>query len=195
MPLHRRRCRSCDHEFPVISHRRWDPKARATTPWHYFTEDHPVWDEEGLTDEQKNALAEGGHLYECPKCFSSDLASIVAVGIGIRLGGEAGVGREYPYFDRTLGMHIKSAQHHRRVQKRMGIRQVDNAMEHVIDEHGRIESENDRHEAAYQEMLRQQADDPEIRQAQDLLARVREDAGPDPVEQVKAQQTFMKRSL
>ena len=57
----------------------------------------------------------------CPSCASVSHERLVAVGQGIQMGGAGGVGKHFPYFDQSLGMHIESAQHRREVCKRMGL--------------------------------------------------------------------------
>jgi hypothetical protein len=51
----------------------------------------------------------------CPGCGGSRIVRLVpeASGRGINLGGEAGVGRHFPYYDRALNTWVRSHQHRR----------------------------------------------------------------------------------
>lgn len=170
---------------------RWDPDLRERRSSE-FAVDHPFL-ESGATGEMKEAAIESGSLLECPECFGIDLEVIIEAGVGVRLGGEAGVGREYPYFDRSLGMRISSARHHREVQRAMGIEQADNAMEASLDEARRRIASNNEAEQQYQKMLRQQASDPDAQRTADLFERVQDEAGSDPRRRREALSDFMRR--
>lgn len=61
----------------------------------------------------------------CPTCGSTEFERLVGGAIGIDLGGEAGVGKLYPYFDRGLMTYVKSAKHRREICKARGLVPVD----------------------------------------------------------------------
>lgn len=94
----------------------------------------------------------------CPRCNNEEFLPVASIGTGIELGGEAGVGRHYPYFDRGLGQPISSAAHRRRVMKKHNLTAVegDFDLERMIsqdqDERNavkdRVKAQQDRYEHA-----------------------------------------------
>jgi hypothetical protein len=61
----------------------------------------------------------------CYHCGSEDHERLVRAGTGVDLGGYAGVGRIYPYFDRALKCHIESAADRKRICAERGLVPVD----------------------------------------------------------------------
>lgn len=61
----------------------------------------------------------------CPACASGAFKRVIGIPLGIELGGEGGVGRGYPYFDRALRCRVSSARHRRQIMKRKGLVAVD----------------------------------------------------------------------
>lgn len=58
-------------------------------------------------------------------CGSANLLALVSGAKAIFTGGEAGHGKIYPYFDRSLRMEIRSHQHHKQVMDRLGLQHVE----------------------------------------------------------------------
>ena len=66
----------------------------------------------------------------CPSCDSDSFTRTIQVGAqGIELGGPAGVGRCYPYYDRSLRMTIQSKQHRQQVCRKAGLIAVDSKVD------------------------------------------------------------------
>lgn len=57
----------------------------------------------------------------CPACDSKEYQGVIKSGTGIKLGGAAGVGRVYPYFDRALGVEVQSDTHRRQLCRERGL--------------------------------------------------------------------------
>jgi len=79
---------------------------------------------DGTELSQDNAVAEDT---SCPSCHSDEKKKILTVGRGIWTGDEAGVGKIYPYYDRSLEMRIHSKAHHDRVMQERGLQHADAA--------------------------------------------------------------------
>lgn len=122
-------------------------------------------------------------LLACPKCGSEVYVPVLALGRGIQLGGEGGVGKHFPYRDRGLGtapdgggIEVQSAAHRRhllRYEQRWSNRQqrwIEKErperlipMEEAPDIDGwvdRDESEREMDEAAYLDYVREMAEGP-----------------------------------
>jgi len=91
----------------------------------------------------------------CPKCAGTEYRSIVALGRGIELGDEAGVGKHYPRYDRGLQCIVKSAAHRRQLCKERGLVPVDGDvnLERSMDEQIEHNTRTERY-AAYQDKLK-----------------------------------------
>jgi len=57
----------------------------------------------------------------CPVCESLDFTQFASIATGVRMGGEAGVGRDFPYFDRGLGMRISNHEQREAEIKKRGL--------------------------------------------------------------------------
>lgn len=53
----------------------------------------------------------------CPGCGASEHEIVIGTATGIQLGGDAGVSKIYPYFDRSLGVEVRSHQHRQWLMK------------------------------------------------------------------------------
>lgn len=152
--------------------------------------EHPVLDNSQLTQAQREKLCSEGYFDCCPSCDSTDRMRLTKAGLGIRLGGAAGQGRLYPYFDRGLGMHIETAAQRDRVMAERGLVPLENDLCPIAATEAR-EAAEDRAEAAYQEQAREDATDSDLMQTQDLYQRVMDEQGGDsPAERKAALQAF-----
>jgi hypothetical protein len=108
----------------------------------------------------------------CPSCGADDYEVVIGLASGIQLGGDAGVGRNFPYFDHALGVEVRSAQHRRWLMQHNadGTRRAvplvptEGGFDPVAD-FEREQAERDRRYAGYLEMLEQEQADPELREA------------------------------
>lgn len=63
---------------------------------------------------------------DCPKCGCPEFQGrLTGPGTGIALGGEAGVGKLYPHWNRNLGCMVNSAAHMRKICEERGLVQID----------------------------------------------------------------------
>ena len=97
-----RGCGSCGRRYEILHHRD-GPGAL----------DQPVGKEDDLS---------------CPGCGGNSYRELIGGGQGIQLGGSAGQGRIYPYYDRGLGhggdgrgVYVESAAHRQRLMKERGL--------------------------------------------------------------------------
>ena len=96
----------------------------------------------------------------CPDCHSMSFRWLLQAGQGIQLGDVGGVGKIYPYFDRTLNCMVNSAAHRRKIierHKRNGRIYEPDAGDSPMREHlakeAREEKENIRECQEYDRML------------------------------------------
>jgi hypothetical protein len=68
----------------------------------------------------------------CPDCGCEERRTVVGVASAVGTGGEHGVGRIFPYFDRTLGLEVRSAKHRAQLCAERGIVPLDGGMDSVI---------------------------------------------------------------
>lgn len=108
----------------------------------------------------------------CPACDGSEFVPIIGAASGIQLGGSAGVGKHFPYYDRALGCEVTSHQHRTWLMTHHpnGTRRADRLLptEGAVDFVAEAEKEfaaRDRREAGYQEMIASYEGDPELREA------------------------------
>lgn len=170
MTMQHRLCEPCDFEFDVLTLR--------GVSWAI---DHPLLSDTSLTKDQRDKLIELGVVMCCPRCNGTQLRSIIKAGVGIELGGEAGVGRIYPYFDRGLGCHVHSAAHRRQLMAARGL--VDAGDEDIVGMYEQIESADDANAAEFARENEEIMSDGETRRANDLIKRILSDGGKTPQEQ------------
>jgi hypothetical protein len=141
-----RRCLDCSERFEVLEDLRAQHAAQP-----YTSLDRRARDIDDLA---------------CPACRGERFEVMLSVGQGIQMGGDAGVGRDFPYFDRGLGMHILSAQHRAQVCRSRGLVPMEESGAKAIgDVYRARELAAERDEAAYNEMRREQEADPVMREA------------------------------
>jgi hypothetical protein len=58
-------------------------------------------------------------------CGSTDAEAMIGCATGIDLGDVGGVGKIYPYYDRGLARHVRSAAHRRQLCQELGVQPVD----------------------------------------------------------------------
>jgi hypothetical protein len=114
--------------------------------------------------------ARGPDDLACPGCRGEQFAVVLQVGTGIHLGGDGGVGRDFPYFDNGLGIWIRSHQHRREECKRRGVVPMEENGARMIEEvHAARVRQAEQDETAYNEMLAEQQADPVMREAMGKL--------------------------
>lgn len=115
----------------------------------------------------------------CPQCDEVG-ESVIALGMGIELGGSAGAGRDYPYFDRALtdpdthwpGVWVQSAQHRRQLCKRLGVAPLDGAeigFEDQVSDQRHRDAENARRIKEHEDRLYNGPNGGANRRARDII--------------------------
>lgn len=69
----------------------------------------------------------------CPRCDSEHFDALITTGQGILLGGAAGAGSTYPYFDNGLGCYVESDAHRRRICKERKLIPIDGDFDPVAE--------------------------------------------------------------
>jgi len=91
---------------------------------------------DGYTLSQDNPT---GTDLRCPTCAAPPDAheEVFTAGTAINTGGEHGVGKRYPYFDRAFGCEVRSAQHRAQLCKRHNVVPLEGAGASVVEEQAR----------------------------------------------------------
>lgn len=104
MPMIYFRCKQCTLVYEVLHHERHNRHGG------------------GILVERMRTHDESDDWQLCPCCGSDEIVETLGgVGNGIALGGEAGVGRRFPYFDHGMGVWVKSQEHRREQYKAHGL--------------------------------------------------------------------------
>lgn len=156
----RRRCTACSHEYDVLHDMR--PQYRGLPPTSLDNED--------MDD------------VSCPKCHAAEFDKILAGGTGIQLGGDAGAGRHFPYWDPSLMCNVRSAQHRRWLMthhpngelREVKLRPTEGAFDPAAEGQKLFDERARAVERAKEDQRRQDAD-PEIRRAKDIIAQIKRD--------------------
>lgn len=137
-----RRCSACSHTYDIME---WNTGKHAGITMTMETEVEPA---------------------VCPQCSSGEYVGIVTAGTGIEQGGDHGHGKIYPYYDRGLGMHIRSAKHRREVCKKRGLIPVDG--DHDFARRTEQDRQDDAEFEEYMSHQRRLEDDPQYAEYREL---------------------------